>query len=858
MKKTLRKFFLLAVAGVLALSAAACDEEVLPVEPTVDWANVGEYAPTHYETDKVANGAYSYVAASYEERTKILGLLEKYATSHFLTGMTMYENGGYVMYNDGIVKGTNNYIAGYGFGILSEGSINADLEGEENAAWKRYLHSYQTDDPKTVQYMNDKGSVVGDLQSYLGSSYWTTQMNSTKDGYEWVAATAKDARPVALNADDNGLATKYRLEVTVNSDEFRYGTATQNETLARYNGQHVKLEDYITPYKVYYTKAYAMARGNENLDGAGSIKGSAEYYEKSANGFNAQAWENIGIKAVEEGGKSYLEFEFNIPCNTFYAMYYLSSSMFTPVPAEFIQDLGVLSAGDKGSAQANFDNGVAIWGNMNDKGTKLGLIDTYLSSGPYLVEHWESDKQIVFSRNEGYAVEGPNRYKIAGVHFNILAAAKSDPLAVFNEFMVNKLHSVALPKDKLQEYKSDPRTTTTVGDSTFKLNYNTCSPEYWLYLFGENGAISETAPSDYWQLEPAMSNANFVNGLSYAFDRATLAETIGRTPSTNYFGSSYLSNPEEGIMFNDTQEHKDAVNALNANTNYGYNLEYARASFKKACEELIAAGYYKAGDTLTVEIAWQTTSDIDDFGDAIAKNWEDAFNSCEGGLKLKVKHWVGQQWSDVYYEKMMKGQFDIGFGSISGNTLNPLNFLEVLKSDNSSGFTLNWGSDTSVISKDLFYDGVYWSFDGLWQAADTGAYFVDGVVQSAFTVQQVIDAPVANEDGTLTVKMPVSIAVAEGLNVEVKNVVIYGYIGKLADDAYAESDAVSFEVVTEGEGEEAQTYVVANFSAEDYTKFSGAVNELGYLGFDIYYTQTTCGVGSDSYTSVYFTWPTAE
>ena len=184
MKKTLRKFFLLAVAGVLALSAAACDEEVAPVEPVIDWANVGEYAPTHYETDKVANGAYSYVAASYEERTKILGLLEKYAASHFLTGMTMYENGGYVMYHDSIVKGTNNYIAGYGFGILSEGSINADLEGEENAAWKRYLHSYQTDDPKTVQYMNDKGQVVGDLQSYLGSSYWTTQMNSTKDGYE--------------------------------------------------------------------------------------------------------------------------------------------------------------------------------------------------------------------------------------------------------------------------------------------------------------------------------------------------------------------------------------------------------------------------------------------------------------------------------------------------------------------------------------------------------------------------------------------------------------------------------------------------------------------------------------------------
>lgn len=856
MKKTIKKFFLLAVAGILAFSVAACDEkeeEVKPVEPVVDWANVGEYAPSHYQTDKVANGAYSYVAASYEERTKILGLLEKYAASHFLTGMTMYENGGYVMYHPSIVKASNNYIAGYGFGILSEGSINADLEGEENAAWKRYLHSYQTDDPKTIQYMNDKGSVVGDLQSYVGSSYWTTQINDTKDGYEWVPATALSNRPEAVNADSNGLATKYRLEVRVNDDAFKYGTATENSALTKYNGQKVQLEDYITPYKVYYTQAYGMARGNENLDGAGSIKGSAEYYSKSKDGFNAEAWANIGIKSYVEEGKSYLEFEFNVPCNTFYAMYYLSSSMFTPVPASFIEDLGKLSAGDKGSAQANFDNGVKAWGNLTDNG--LTIVDTWLSSGPYLVEHWELDKQIVFGRNAGYAVEGPNRYKIAGVHYNILAAAKSDTLAAFNEFMANKLHSVALPKDKLQEYKSDPRTTTTVGSSTFKLNYNTCTPEYWLYLFGEEGTITQTDPADYWQIEPAMSNANFVNGLSFAFDRKTLAETIGRTPSTNYFGSSYLSNPEDGIMYNDTQEHKDAVAALNSNTVYGYNLEQARASFKKASEELIAAGYYKAGDTLTVEIAWMEQSDIDDFGDAIAKNWEDAFNSCGGGLKLKVNHWTGQSWDDVYYVKMMMGQFDIGFGSISGNTLNPLNFLEVLKSDNSSGFTLNWGSDTSVISEDLFYDGVYWSFDGLWQAADTGAYFVDGVAQSAFNAPQIIQAPAANDDGTITFKIPVEIAKAEGLAVSVDKAMIFGYVGE--KPAYAETAAASCEVVVEGEGEEAVTYVVATFSAEDYTTFSAAVNQLGYLGVDIYYTQTTCGVGSSNLTSVYFTWPEA-
>ena len=74
---------------------------------------------------------------------------------------------------------------------------------------------------------------------------------------------------------------------------------------------------------------------------------------------------------------------------------------------------------------------------------------------------------------------------------------------------------------------------------------------------------------------------------------------------------------------------------------------------------------------------------------------------------------------------MRSGMFDLGFGSISGMTSDPLGFMEVLKSDNSSGFTLNYGMDTSTIAEDgsnaIIYDGKTWSFDGLWAAAKTGA-----------------------------------------------------------------------------------------------------------------------------------------
>lgn len=70
---------------------------------------------------------------------------------------------------------------------------------------------------------------------------------------------------------------------------------------------------------------------------------------------------------------------------------------------------------------------------------------------------------------------------------------------------------------------------------------------------------------------------------------------------------------------------------------------------------------------------------------------------------------------------MKSGTYDMAFGAVSGNSLNPLNFAEVLKSDNSSGFTLNWGPDTSKVTNEIVYDGKVWSFDGLWQAADSAA-----------------------------------------------------------------------------------------------------------------------------------------
>ena len=99
----------------------------------------------------------------------------------------------------------------------------------------------------------------------------------------------------------------------------------------------------------------------------------------------------------------------------------------------------------------------------------------------------------------------------------------------------------------------------------------------------------------------------------------------------------------------------------------------------------------------------------------------------------------------------MLGQFDLGFGSISGNPLNPLDFCNVLSSDQSisGGFTLNWGLDTNNPDEDaLVYNGQRWSFDALYTAANSVAIVKDGAYVPA--VSFVDEVTTKNADGTIT------------------------------------------------------------------------------------------------------------
>ena len=796
-----------------------------------------------YASITAADGLYSYKKESNAERTKVLGILERYAVATGITGISLFEDGGYVMYNPRITLGTENYIIGYGFGLLAEGSITGGLDYEENPEWKNYYHTYEANDPGTMNYWNDQGSQVGDLFSYQAAGFNTNFMNATKDGYDWVPELAKE-KPVAVNDDDgDGMCTTWRFEVRTGDDGLVYTTGSQMPSRQAFNGRPVALEDYITPFKMMLTQSNALYRGSElaNMDTA-AIAGAKAYYDATASGPNDAMWEGVGVKVYTEDGKNYFEVTFTDEQTQFYAMYNISSALYIPLPQEFVDLVTVTN----------------IFG-FNADATETP-VDNALSVGPYYLSRYDQDQQIVYTKNPNY-VFADTKYAIEGIHVKIFTAANEDTTAGFNEFLAGHFDSAGIPKDYLDEYRNDPRTRSTTGTSNFKLNVNATDAETWEQLFGEEGTVTQTAKADYWDLKPWLGNHHFVQALGYSIDRLTFANTRGSIPSVDYLSSNYMSDPENGISYATTEPHKKAVETLLADTDgYGYSLELARDYFRMALTELEAEGAITPGTkenptVLHVEIAWMRPTQEEQYHNEIKTFFETAFNDdsvCGGVYQLSADFWCGNVWSDVYYNKMMVGQFDIGFGSISGNSLDPIGFVNVLSSDQaiSHSFTLNWGVDTNDPSVyPLVYDGKSWSFDALYNAVNSKAIVSGGCNESILTIDY--NGIAKNDDGSYTGSFSVSVTLPDITAFTATDVMCCNYERYYnGDGEYAESP---LEIAQEdnGDGTYTVTFTVPAELAADYATGSGTSAEpTGYTGFDLYYDLDFDGSVSSAYESV--------
>ena len=132
--------------------------------------------------------------------------------------------------------------------------------------------------------------------------------------------------------------------------------------------------------------------------------------------------------------------------------------------------------------------------------------------------------------------------------------------------------------------------------------------------------------------------------------------------------------------------------------------------------------------TIKLTAIWMSQNNITQMGSPFEASVEAVANKAwaDMGYRLDIENVVAGVDSDACYDRLKAGEFDLGMGAITGYALDPLGLTQIFCSDNRSGFTLNWGPDTSVTDDRLTWAGEKYSFDGFCTASYGGGIYKDG------------------------------------------------------------------------------------------------------------------------------------
>lgn len=734
-----------------------------------------------------ATGYQSYVDQNAEERDETTATLEGYIMDNGLSPITFVDNGGYQLYNSRVHSpflDEGNYVPGYGFGVTTYGYLDAPLEGEQTEEFKMYYHNQLNAslDEGSFNDLRTNSANPGYFSDNISMYYFNTYVNEAGTGYEYGPGTSRLAAPEAVNPDEHGNASTWKIYLRVGGDVaneatgvtpgFNWRVNSSVPEIAAFDQRPIQLKDYLTPFKVLATQAVKWFRGTEMAGETNPqqiIKGFSEFFNNTANATDLVSDEEfmsrVGVK-IDPSDNS-LTIEFRDKFSPEFAEYYLNGVFANPMSEDFLKVLG----------NGNALEGTKLFGvngTLAD-GSSVTPQDTRLSVGPYYTYYYESKKTAAFKKNETWPITkdpyGRDIYQIEGIHYNINTRLDSDPNTTVEMWEQNQTDVSDIPADYWDKYVTDPRRVAVLGSGYFPIYWaNTWTDQTHSYLF----------PESTWEVKQMLSNDNFHKALVVGVDRNSIAEYYHSNASFGIQEPVNKSTPKASTAHNDSQAWKDAVSEAFGTSLDDYSNWRGEAAnyFELAIEEELAAGHYALGTgekPTVVSLDFVSTDDTDRryCDSVIFANWEDAFNlavtthfdedgsnswvDSEGRprITLDVSAEIVSTSDPALQSKIINQGVQAGnydgqtVYRVTGNGLDTVGNLDKYISSNPGSFTLNYGPITSVASPDLFFDGKYWSFDSLQNAGATGQ-FIDELGSPIQLTFSITDA-VANADGTVSV-----------------------------------------------------------------------------------------------------------
>ncbi len=325
-------------------------------------------------------------------------------------------------------------------------------------------------------------------------------------------------------------------------------------------------------------------------------------------------------------------------------------------------------------------------------------VETSMSYGPYKLESFQEDKQIVFVQNENWWGWEKNENGELVSYTQFLVDGESVPqfqtTRVVIDVMDDATAKQAFLKGELTEWT--PTTEDLLTYSTSEQLYKV-DETYTMSFFFNTGleALKTMDASKGNTNSVVMSNVNFRKAFSLAIDREEwVSATAGYKPAyaimnNLYFydvyndpTSSYRGSDEAmqaicnlyGVEYGEGTPYatlKDAYASVN-----GYNLTEAQALMKTACDELVAEGLYTAGDPIHIRVGYAAGS-LDSAHNQQMELMNKYINAAAegsgfGAITLEAVGNLSDRYGDV-----PAGEFAIGYGAWGGAAFYPFRNFQV-------------------------------------------------------------------------------------------------------------------------------------------------------------------------------------
>lgn len=700
---------------------------------TVDLTTEGEYVLTLSITDSAghtvsytrtvtvvnelytyANGFYNFKFANTELRHDLMAAAESYLMNNMAGGVPLFASGSFNLYSSRLVLPVTDYVAvmGYGtaFGTMTadDASVLMDDGQAGNAGEYTYRTTISTAPQTWNQWLYDT-STDSTLMGFYYDAPYVYAFNNDKTGYEVVPSMAA-AAPVAVDSTttESGKEVSTTWEVTLKADlEWHFHDDTDAAFLATNPDTAITATDFVETFKLALAENWfrAVSGGGDFCQSNTEIVGACDYSADELATPGSGDWAAVGLDVKADSNDLTIVFEFVDEQSEWNVKYWLSSFVMTPINLELYNYYEANLTGDETNPYGTSNTDIAY-------------------HGAYYVSTYEADKIVRYLKNPEY--HNPTEYFYTGYNFSII----EDATTVFNEFVAGKLEATGLPTAEVDNYINHPGLKRVPGPTTYRMMING---------LGSVAEQREQFPNGTWVPEPLLSNVDFKMAMFHALDRKTLAEDILKVRTTNmfYFTNAYLVDPELGVPYRATEQGESVGDGLFPTTD-GFNKDYAKALFVQAVTDLIANGQIEAGtadayNVITLELNNYTGSESWDLACGyIQTTFADTFVDDTNFVKVEVEIYA-KDFPAIYYDYMMIGEFDMSVGGISGSTLDAAGFLDTYSSDNRSGFTINWGIDTSVadiLVEYTDYDGnpvsEIWAYDGIVSALNGEIFIIDG------------------------------------------------------------------------------------------------------------------------------------